>query len=71
MGIQAAMKALDREIQWFEGHRDYFQTNSCADSAIDRLKARRQQVEQIRTEAHADILEGVADIHRIIAGKDS
>ena len=45
--MDAVLKAFDREIQWFERHRDYFQTSACADTAISRLRSRREQIEQI------------------------
>ena len=41
------LKAFDREIQWFDEHREYFQNARCADHAIDRLRGRREQIERI------------------------
>lgn len=45
--MDEALKALDKEIRWFESHRDYFQTSACADTAISRLRGRREQIERI------------------------
>ena len=45
--MEEALKALDKEIRWFEQHREYFANYRCADHAIDRLKSRREQIERI------------------------
>ncbi len=49
--MDAVLRAFDKEIQWFEQHRDYFQTTACADNAIRRLKSRREQIERILRES--------------------